>query len=72
MRHYNLSKKEHDILLIKNNGLCWICLKREAKVVDHCHDTKKIRGLLCYHCNTALYLIEDKEALRRAIEYVKG
>lgn len=70
IRRYQISHNEHKQMLATNNGLCWICLKRAAKVVDHCHKTGNIRGLLCHHCNTALNLIENKEALERAIKYV--
>jgi hypothetical protein len=70
MQRYNLSKDEHDNLLIINNGMCWICLKRKAIVVDHDHNTGKVRGLLCGHCNMALSIVENKEILERAIKYV--
>lgn len=39
--------------------------------VDHDHDTKKIRGLLCQNCNTALGKFRDSPArLKRALEYL--
>jgi len=38
---------------------------------DHCHDTKKPRGLLCWHCNVALGLFKDNtESLQSAIDYL--
>ena len=41
--------------------------------VDHCHETGKIRGLLCHNCNRALGLFKDNvEFLERAILYLKG
>ena len=70
MQRYNLSNSDYNNLLITNNGLCWVCLKRKAKFVDHCHKTGKVRGLLCAHCNSALVLIEDRATLRRALKYV--
>jgi hypothetical protein len=70
LSRYGVSPIEHKYLLDTNKGLCFICLKRKAKVVDHCHRTGRVRGLLCHHCNTSLNLIENKDALARAIKYV--
>lgn len=66
----------------RQNGKCQICqgdgfLMREdhqAKLmVDHCHTTGRVRGLLCHNCNRALGLFKDSpEALSRALEYLKG
>ena len=39
--------------------------------VDHCHDTGKIRGLLCSGCNAALGLLkEDLGTFRKAMQYL--
>lgn len=41
-------------------------------VVDHCHSSGKVRGLLCHNCNRALGLFQDSmSSLTRAIEYLK-
>lgn len=42
-------------------GLCAICHKPEdiKLAVDHCHDTGKIRGLLCKRCNMGIGLLGD-------------
>ena len=72
LQRYGLSPIEHKHYLETNQGLCFICRKRPAKVVDHCHKTGKVRGLLCYHCNTALCLIEDKNSLNRALQYLEA
>lgn len=45
-------------MLINQNGLCFLCDKQMTGTmepqVDHCHETGKIRGLLCWECNVAL------------------
>lgn len=57
--------KAYADLLHQQNGLCAICDKPEIKrdrqnnkvcalAVDHCHTTKRVRGLLCFTCNTNL------------------
>lgn len=40
--------------------------------IDHCHNTNKVRGLLCTHCNKALGIFkEDVNILENAINYLK-
>jgi hypothetical protein len=40
--------------------------------VDHCHDTGKVRRLLCHNCNRALGLFKDNsDILRKAADYVE-
>jgi hypothetical protein len=39
--------------------------------VDHCHESTKIRGILCHHCNTGLGLFKDSpKLLQQAIYYL--
>jgi len=73
---YGLDAQEHEALFINQNNACALCgtladSKRELHV-DHCHDTKKIRGLLCSCCNQAIGLFKDNPNLMRfAAEYVE-
>ncbi|MCT7352744.1 endonuclease VII domain-containing protein [Streptomyces sp. 15-116A] len=54
-------------------GLCVICLKAPAVHVDHCHKTGKVRGVLCFNCNSAIgKLGDDPDAVRRAAAYLEG
>ncbi len=42
-------------------------------VVDHCHDSRKVRGLLCTDCNIGLGLFKDSpERLMAAARYLLG
>jgi hypothetical protein len=46
-------------------------LKRKL-VVDHCHSSIKIRGLLCSHCNVGIGMLkENQDNLVAAIQYLK-
>jgi hypothetical protein len=57
-------------------GVCAICWREPTKgtvlVVDHCHHSGKVRGLLCAPCNAALGVFQDAaETLRRAMAYLE-
>lgn len=81
-RTYGISREEWEAMYARQGGRCFICLgegftmkaDHEAKLmVDHCHSTGKVRGLLCHNCNRALGLLQDdKQAIKRALEYLEG
>lgn len=62
-------------------GRCAICarsiiwnepLANRGAVVDHCHVSGELRGVLCGHCNVALgHFNDDPAILMRAIEYLQ-
>lgn len=50
---------------------CLICDRKGKLVIDHCHDTGRVRGLLCHNCNIALGHARDCPlVLRRMAHYV--
>lgn len=53
---------------------CLSCQSSPKKLhVDHCHDTGRVRGLLCGPCNRALGLMkEDVDSIIRLAEYIEG
>lgn len=73
---YNLTKEEYKNIYDRQQGLCKICQTdlesfNRRPHVDHCHSTGKVRGILCYACNTGLGNFKDsKELLQKAIEYL--
>lgn len=73
---YGLTRSDFEAMLVAQSGLCLICglqpHKMRRLVVDHCHATGKIRGLLCDGCNKGLGDFEDRiERLEAAIAYLK-
>ena len=72
--YYNITLEQYDVMFEIQNGVCVICgppeLMRRLSV-DHCHETGKIRGLLCQRCNRAIGLMEDNvQNLHNAIKYL--
>ncbi len=81
-RNYDLTEQEYEDLKQQQGYKCAICKTEgflignnshtEKLVVDHCHTTGKVRGLLCHNCNRGLGLFKDNaETIRKAIEYLK-
>lgn len=76
-RYYGMSRDSYDALFEKQSGNCAICGLHQSNFarrfdVDHCHETKVIRGLLCIRCNRGIGLLQDSEKiLRTAIKYLR-
>lgn len=77
LRHrYNIDIKKYNELLEEQNNSCKICntpiIKGNNLVIDHCHNTLKVRGLLCRRCNTFLgYIEKSPNILNNSIKYLK-
>ena len=69
---YGMSKDDYTRLLQTTKGKCQICLLEKKLVIDHCHVSGKVRGMLCTNCNTALGHFKDKTTvLKNAITYLE-
>ncbi|MFF4469085.1 endonuclease VII domain-containing protein [Streptomyces sp. NPDC001599] len=72
-RQYGITEADRDALIASQGGVCCICLAAPAAHVDHCHETGRVRGVLCFSCNAALGQFKDRpDAIRRAAAYVEG
>jgi hypothetical protein len=72
VRRYGISAADADRMLEEQNGLCAICTEKPAEHVDHCHDSGRVRGLLCFNCNGGLGQFGDRvDILSRAIDYLE-
>lgn len=72
-RVYGITEDDHDEMFIAQQGCCAICSARPDKlVVDHCHKTGKVRGLLCKKCNMAIGKLGDTyESIMKVAKYLK-
>lgn len=70
---YGLTLDQYNQIKASQNNECKICSKTDCKLlVDHCHTTNIIRGLLCHNCNVALGHLRDKPGvIGRCIEYLQ-
>lgn len=73
---YGITPEEYQALSESQGHVCAICgnpdLKYDNLAVDHCHDTGRVRGLLCRLCNTGLGALGDKpEGLKKALAYLE-
>lgn len=81
-RLYGISGDEVLDMLEAQNGKCPICKGAimwgashgaNRMVIDHCHESDQVRGLLCDNCNKALGLFQDNpEMLASALAYLAG
>ncbi len=81
-RQYGMTLGEVDAQIARQGGLCAICHRpptssppfrssRPRLLVDHDHESGKVRGLLCTDCNAALGHFDDNpDFLRAAIAYL--
>jgi hypothetical protein len=70
-KRYGLDLGALETLLAAQNGRCAICRASEATCIDHCHETGRVRGVLCRMCNSGLgQFRDDPERIRCAIRYL--
>lgn len=81
LKKYNLTVDEYNKILKDQSNQCLICgiqfeLNRSKEnlnklpCVDHCHQTNKVRGLLCRTCNVFLGYVESG-FVDKAKEYLR-
>lgn len=72
---YGMTREEWMALYDAQHGGCAICASPgwapNFLVVDHDHDTGKVRGLLCDGCNRGIALLRESPTfLRSAADYL--
>jgi len=77
---YGISPEDYENMLLNQNKSCKICSSSDPRnsrtqrfAIDHCHETKNVRGLLCFKCNAGLGLFSDNpDTLRLAAFYLEN
>lgn len=74
---YSITSEDYEIMLKEQNNCCAICNNPDPGrnhnifMVDHNHETGKVRGLLCFSCNVGLGLFkDDPNIINSAILYL--
>jgi hypothetical protein len=68
---YGIDHDTFDVISATQNGRCAICHEEKKLHVDHCHNTGKVRGLLCHTCNAGIGMLrESPDLLHAAVRYL--
>lgn len=81
--NYGITLDEYEALYRAQGGVCKICgggpeddpeqARKQWLAVDHCHESGRIRGLLCGNCNVGLgNFRDDPNLLNTAMAYLSG
>ena len=74
-KRYGINLEIYKKILEDQNYCCAICNDSLGQIqvnLDHCHETKLVRGILCNRCNTLLgNALDNVEILENAIKYLK-
>jgi hypothetical protein len=71
-----MTVEQYRELEASSRGRCHICgaaARGRSLSVDHCHDTGRVRGMLCHRCNMAIGLFrEDPAFIAESLVYLVG
>ena len=78
-RKYGIDIHVYEKMLELQNNKCAICKVEFTEnksfwnrpCVDHCHQTNKVRGILCRQCNVMLYWYDKPQIKEAAEEYLR-
>jgi hypothetical protein len=74
LKKFGITEAQYLRMFEQQDGKCAICTtppKTRRLCVDHDHITKRVRGLLCFHCNRNIVgRLHDGRLLRIAADYL--
>ena len=71
------AQANYDRMFTEQVGCCDICGRNQTEFkkalhVDHCHESERVRGLLCLQCNAALGYIKDNiKTAKNMVKYLQ-
>lgn len=73
---YGITWQQRDQLIEEQDGKCAVCgdefRNPKATHIDHCHDSGRVRGILCEGCNLGLGSFkDDPRRLLNAVAYLE-
>jgi len=73
---YGISVEQFDSMIEQQAGLCAICTKPmkpgHDTHIDHCHETNKVRAILCQRCNRGIgHFYDDTALISAAVKYLE-
>jgi hypothetical protein len=77
-KRYNINIDDWNNLMTIQDNKCAICGEPPQNdnrnlSTDHCHETGKVRGLLCRRCNMGIgYFKDNIDLLQKSIEYLRN
>jgi hypothetical protein len=79
MKKYGITLAEYNKMYAHQKGKCALCKSTESGTkahdllcVDHCHNTGRVRQLLCHHCNIFVgYIEKNLNITSKAINYIR-
>jgi hypothetical protein len=74
VKHYRYSKAaapDEVRAMVEGKTRCEICNQKVELVLDHCHSTNTLRGVLCHKCNLGLgHFDDDLNLMTLAMKYL--
>ena len=71
-RRYGLTIEQTLVLMNMPCQVCGRVVSGRDQHIDHDHETRVVRGVLCRHCNTVLMKHMTPEILRRLADYLES
>ncbi len=76
---YGITSADYERMRAAQGDRCGICgtsdtgARSKVWLVDHCHKSNEVRGLLCHRCNMGLgYFKDDPTRLLAAVAYLSA
>jgi hypothetical protein len=70
-----MTEEQYSEMLRSQENKCAVCeiffFDGFKICIDHCHETGRVRGLLCQSCNAAEGMLKTPETVDRLAEYMR-